>query len=303
MLLGGFRLPLSIARRSLLTTATLENAELQVSVIISTYNQPEWLAKTLTGYTIQEVAPSEIVIADDGSTDRTRQVIESFRGELACPIKHVWHEDLGFRKTLILNEAIRQSTGDYLIFTDGDCIPRRDYVATHRRHAHPSRFLSGGLFRLPMSTSREITSDDIHSGRIFSASWLVGQGVPLRPSLLKATAAPWIAPVLDRLTTTRATWNGCNASCFRQAAWEVGGFDERMHYGGEDREFGERLVNLGLKPRQLRYSAALLHLDHSRGYVKPELIRRNLEIRRETVRTFRVRTPYGLGSPREEAAA
>ncbi len=267
---------------------------MRTSVIISTYNQPEWLAKVLLGYTIQQVQPSEIVIADDGSTDETRDVIEAFRSQFACPITHVWHEDCGFRKTVILNEAIRQSTGDYLIFTDGDCIPRRDYVAMHVRYADPARFLSGGLYRLPLSTSKEISADDIRSGRIFSTSWLMTHGVPLHPQLLKVTTATWIAPLLNRLTTTRATWNGCNASCFRSAAWTVGGFDQRMEYGGEDREFGERLVNLGLKPLQLRYSAALLHLDHSRGYVKADLVRRNKEIRRETVRTHRIRTRHGL---------
>src|SRR5690606_26231251 len=122
-----------------------------------------------------------------------------------------------------LNQAIRRSTGDYIIFTDGDCIPRRDYVATHLRHAHPSRFLSGGAYRLPLSTSKSISADDIRSGRCFSAAWLTSNGIPIRPQLLKAAAPPWIASLLNRMTTTRATWNGNNASCYRAVALEVAG--------------------------------------------------------------------------------
>ena len=100
-----------------------------IGIIVSTYNNPEWLRKTLFGYTLQTVMPDEVVVADDGSTSETRDLIDQFRDRL--PIKHVWHEDRGFQKSEILNKAIAASTSDYLIFTDQDCVPRRDFIATH----------------------------------------------------------------------------------------------------------------------------------------------------------------------------
>ena len=97
-----------------------------VSIIISTYNQPEWLQKVLWGYEQQTQTDFEIIIADDGSTEETKMLIESFQKKSSFSILHVWQEDHGFQKTKILNKAIVASKGEYLILTDGDCIPRKD---------------------------------------------------------------------------------------------------------------------------------------------------------------------------------
>ncbi len=113
---------------------------MRISVIISTYNSPEWLEKVLWGYAAQTDHQFEILIADDGSHDATRRRIDSLRTPTQLTIQHVWHEDRGFRKCTILNRAIDAATGDYLIFSDGDCIPRADFIATHRRLAQPGRF-------------------------------------------------------------------------------------------------------------------------------------------------------------------
>ena len=104
---------------------------MKLSIIISTYNSEEWLHKVLLGYTIQSENDFEIIVADDGSTDKTKAVVQSFKDKFKHPILHVWHEDNGFRKCRILNSAIIKSNTDYLLFTDGDCIPRKDFVANH----------------------------------------------------------------------------------------------------------------------------------------------------------------------------
>src|SRR5690554_2143218 len=106
---------------------------MDISVIITTYNQPEWLEKVLWGCAVQTFPHFEIIIADDGSGPETREAIERMRSQLPMPLRHVWHEDRGFRKCEILNRAIAAASGDYLIFLDGDCIPRRDFVDVHRR--------------------------------------------------------------------------------------------------------------------------------------------------------------------------
>ena len=273
---------------------------MKISVIVSTYNQPEWLRKTLWGYACQARRADEILIADDGSGEATREEISAIAAETGLPLRHVWHADRGFRKTEILNKALAESTGDYLIFTDGDCIPRRDFVATHERLAKPGRFLSSGAVRLSMPASRAIRKVDVDNGKCFRVSWLrcrwraPGDKRPA-PALLKLRCrGPW-GDACSWLTTTRATWNGNNASCYRADALAVRGFDERMQYGGEDREFGERLVNHGLRGWPARFSAICVHLDHGRGYVEPEMITRNLAIRAETKRLRRVETDHGLG--------
>lgn len=267
---------------------------MRTSVILSTYNQPEWLTKTLWGYACQQVRPDEIIIADDGSTEATAMAIEHARGETGLNLRHVWHEDLGFRKTQILNQALEAATGSYLIFSDGDCVPRRDFVLVHAKNAARGCFLSGGAVRLSMDGSRSISEVDVATGGCFRTDWAAKQGGVKWSQRFKLLPAGVMATALDRLTTTRPTWNGGNASCWKKDAIEVGGFDERMQYGGEDREFGERLVNLGLKPLQVRHRAVVVHLEHGRGYVQPEMAERNRVIRATTVAMKRVRTEHGL---------
>jgi glycosyltransferase involved in cell wall biosynthesis len=129
---------------------------MNIALILATYNQPEWLEKVLWGYAVQSVRDFQVVIADDGSGPETAAVVERVRAETGMALVHVWHPDEGFRKCEILNRAILAADGDYLIFSDGDCIPRSDFVATHRRLAEPNRFLSGGYLMLPMEVSRRI---------------------------------------------------------------------------------------------------------------------------------------------------
>ncbi len=253
---------------------------MQASVIFSTYNSPEWLGKVLWGYSQQTHKDFEIIIADDGSTKETAALIETMRRETDLVIRHVWQEDDGFQKCRILNKAILHARADYVIFSDGDCIPRGDFVATHLREAEPGKYLSGSYFKLPMSTSKTITRDDIVSGRCFDKNWLYANGLPRRRKTLKISASPFFARVLNTITTTRCNLKGSNASAWLKDILAVNGFDERMQWGGLDREFGVRLVNLGVKPKHVRYNAICLHLDHSRGYKNPEMVKANKALRR-----------------------
>ncbi len=270
--------------------------ETSVSVIVSTYNQPQWLQKALWGFEVQTEKNFEIIIADDGSTAATARLIESFQKSSSLKIKHVWQEDKGFRKTVILNKAIKEASGEYLIFTDGDCIPRKDLVATHLRLSKRGSFLAAGYFKLPMNISQEISKENIVNQDCFDVKWLLQRGLKKSFKLKKLTSKdPW-EQILNFFTPTRATWSGNNASGWKDDIVAVNGFDERMQYGGEDREMGERLINNGIKPVQIRYSAITLHLDHERSYVTEEMILKNRAIRKITKREKRVWTDYGLVS-------
>jgi glycosyltransferase involved in cell wall biosynthesis len=267
---------------------------MNVSVILSTYNAPEWLEKVVWGYAVQTYRPFELIIADDGSTAETARLIERLRRQTDLDIGHVWHEDIGFRKCRILNKAIQAASGDYLIFSDGDCIPRWDFVARHVALARPRHLLSGGCVRLPMALSKRITVDDVIQRRATERHWLAARGLRDRQWQLRLNSGRRLARLLDTLTTTRATWNGCNASTWKSHVVGVNGYDERMGYGGLDREMGERLVNAGIRPIQVRFRAVLVHLDHARGYIRQKTWQANRALRRETRRSKTVWTPYGI---------
>lgn len=263
-----------------------------IGVIISTYNNPQWLEKTLWGYMRQSRPADEIIIADDGSNDHTRQMLRQY--EHILPIKHVWHEDLGFRKTIILNEALRLAHSEYLVFTDQDCIPRMDFLAVHESYATKQRFLSGGYFKLPLAISKLISRDDIIAQRAFQLKWLRQHGLKLNFKCSKLIQNNVFTHAMNLITPAKATWNGMNSSGWRDDLLAANGFDERMQYGGEDRELGERLENAGIKGRQIRYSAITIHLDHTRPYINQDAIELNKAIRRQTWLQHATQTDFGL---------
>ena len=266
----------------------------QASVILSTYNSVAWLEKVLWGFEVQTHRDFELIIADDGSGKETSAFIKQYQQHTALTIHWVWHPDEGFRKTEILNKAITRAAADYLIFTDGDCVPRRDFVATHLHLRRSNSFLSGGYYKLSRPLSERLTKEDIRQQRCFTVDWLRQQGHPRSLKDLKLVQTPWLATTLNRLTPTRPTWNGHNASTWKALVVAANGFDTRMKYGGEDREFGDRLVHAGIQPVQVRYSAICVHLDHDRGYVTPDMVAANKVIWDETRATGRKRSTHGL---------
>lgn len=265
-----------------------------ISIIVSTYNSPEWLEKVIWGFSVQTYKDFELVIADDGSNNKTLELIKRMQPEVFFPIKHVWHEDNGFQKTIILNKAILETSADYIIMTDGDCIPRKDFVEIHFKMRDKNVFLSGGYHKLPMETSKLINKDDIISGDCFDVSWLIRNGMSKSFKNNKLTSYGFKSKFLNFLTPTTPSWNGHNSSAWKKDILAVNGFDERMEYGGEDRELGERLVNNGIKGKQIRYSTTCLHLDHARGYVNENALALNKNIRSLTKQNKSTWTVFGI---------
>jgi glycosyltransferase involved in cell wall biosynthesis len=263
---------------------------------MSTYNAEAWLEKVLWGFSVQSVTDFEIIIADDGSRPATRELLDRMRPMLPVPLVHVWQEDNGFQKSQILNKAIVAATSDYLIFTDGDCIPRKDFVDAHLQYRQKGYFLSGGYFMLPMSISQAIDKDNIIYQDCFNIGWLRENGLQKSFKNTKLTAKGAVAKFLNWITPTTASWNGHNASGWKSDLVEINGFNQEMQYGGQDRELGERLFNKGLKSKQIRYSAIVVHLDHKRGYVNDETWKKNFAIRENTKKNKVVRTVIGIDS-------
>jgi glycosyltransferase involved in cell wall biosynthesis len=263
-----------------------------IGIIISTYNNPAWLEKVLWGYCWQTRKADEIIVADDGSGPETSALLKSFKPKL--PINHIWQEDNGFQKSRILNKALVAAESDYLIFTDQDCIPRSDFIAAHERFARQGYFLSGGYFKLPMDISRLINENDIITQNAFRFKWLRDHNLPFSLKCSKLIQNKFFVSLMNFITPTKATWNGCNSSGWREDMLKINGFNEEMQYHGQDREFGERLFNLSIKSIQIRYLAILLHLDHKRPYRTQESINKNKAIRKKTRNLGIIETPNGI---------
>jgi len=269
-------------------------SERAASVILATYRHPELLRRVLWGYRFQSTSDFEVLVADDGSGPDTAAVVAEASSELPVPVRHVWHEDQGYRKCTILNRAVSLARSPYLIFSDGDCIPRNDFVEAHLRLRRPGRFLSGGTLRLREEATPMIDRDVIESGRATDLAWLRGTGWRPGRRQLRLVRSRRLAAFLDHVTPTSATWNGCNASVERDAVFEANGFECSLGSGGQDREFGARLNNAGLRGIQVRHRAVLVHLYHTRPYRTAESEADTLRARLEVERSGRVRAKNGI---------
>jgi glycosyltransferase involved in cell wall biosynthesis len=260
--------------------------QLGCAVIVSTFNQPVLLDRCLFALDRQTAAPLELVVADDGSGEETRAVIAAFTKQTRLAVRHVWHEDRGFRKTRILNKAIHAAAADYLVFIDGDCVAHPDFIAEHLANATAGHYLNGSLIRLNAGASARITREAIASAAAFDARWLIRSGGRIDRRYLRLALDYRSRRWLNRNNRTPLYWLGSNSSCFRADAIAVNGFDNRFSYGFEDGDFGNRLENFGLTPRTVRWTAILLHLWHARPWARPEVIERNQQLV----------TPKGAGS-------
>src|SRR5215218_9517862 len=267
---------------------------MRISVILSTYDRPADLERVLWGYAAQGDRGFELVVADDGSGPETAELVRRVGRETGLEPLHVLHEDRVFRETEILNRAIAASAGDYLLFSDGDCIPRRDLVAVHRALARPGRFIAGGYLKLPADVSRRITVDDVVSGRVAELAWLRARGWRPGRRALRLSGSRRAGAVLDALTPTTAEFHGNNASAWRDALYAVNGFEGEMGYGGLDKALGYRLRNLGVRGVQARHRAVCLHLHHERPYKDPDVLRKNRARLAELKRGGETRARRGL---------
>ncbi len=224
---------------------------MRVSLVISTYNWPDALRLCLESVTRQKRVPDEVIIADDGSTETTGQVADSFRGRL--DIQHVWHEDKGFRKTVIMNKAFALCTGDYIIQTDGDIILDRHFIADHLAVARRGYYYDGSRGKL----NRTVTEKALRTDSFVPHFWTAGL-----TRRLNTLRLPLLTPFFYGYRKHKPE-RGCNLAFWRDDLYAVNGYDERMiGYGSEDRDLPERLRRLGVRKRFVKFMAVEYHLYH-----------------------------------------
>ena len=268
----------------------IENTEL----IIACYQKHDYLRLVLQTVVQQEWQPVSVCIADDGSGSAVRNVVEMFKEQHPeFAVRHVWQEDLGFRKNTILNKAVMSSERQYLIFVDNDCLLHPGFVRRHVELAERNCFLTGSLIRLSVQFTKDLllSGNVVWNGKRTLKGWRPrNYSEFLKSSPLKVE----FMSILDACSPVRKSWAGCNSSGFRDEILAVNGFDETMGYGGGDKEFGVRMKNSGVKGRHVRYSAPVYHLEHGRAYADERMQRENGEKIARARRERRVWTKHGI---------
>ena len=198
---------------------------MKTAVIVTTYNRPDALAAVLAGFQAQSVQDFELLIADDGSTAATRTAIDAFRNETGFPVHHLWHEDHGFRAAAIRNRALAATNADYIIFTDGDCVPARDFVAQHRALAERGWFVGGNRILLSAAFSGRVLAEKLPVHAFSATDWLLARcwrDVNRLLPLLQRDDGAWRKKRPLR-------WEGvktCNLGAWREDLVRVNGLDE-----------------------------------------------------------------------------
>ena len=236
---------------------------MDIAVIMTTYNRPDALAAVLEGYRAQRDRAFEIVVADDGSGQETATVVDACRDRGDLAIRRVWQEDRGFRAAAIRNRALAATEADYVIFTDGDCLPLPGFVAAHRRLAERGWFVAGNRILLAEALSLRILAE-----RLTVHGWSMRQWLALALNGEVNRFFPlWRIPLpglLRKLAARR--WQGvmtCNLAAWREDLLGVNGFDEAYEgWGLEDSDLALRLLHSGVSRKSARFAAPVLHLWH-----------------------------------------
>jgi len=236
---------------------------MRLSLIVATYNAPRELDLVLHGIARQSLLADEVLIADDGSRDDTRELISGWRARLPVPLQHVWQEDVGFRKSRVQNDAVRRARGEYLLFLDGDSIPHRHWIADHVRAARERRVLCGRRVRLGPELSRRVTPADVTSGTLENPLGIVFKSAFAKDSK-RALLGVRLPPLLERAFHPRSRkLMGVNVSMAKATFCAVNGYDEAFeHYGGEDLDLEIRLRRSGFELYPLLNRAVVYHMYH-----------------------------------------
>ncbi|NVD70355.1 glycosyltransferase [Duganella sp. BJB1802] len=264
---------------------------MKITVIISAHRKGRELECVLTGYAMQSRRPDQIIIAQDGRDPAIGAALEAVRRRgWTIPLLYQNQEQRGFGKYRALNRAVLAASGDLLLFTDGDCIPRDDYVANFVRLIRRGIFLSGGS-HVSIPEAYHLRHDLLEAVRdqsLFDYRHL--RAIPgFSKSANRLIRNRWLARALD-LLTQRDAFSGSNSCAWRDDVLAVGGFDERMAYGGGDLNMGLRLNHIGVRGVRARHTLVSLHLDHGRSYYCADLERANHDWNRQ-VRQSRLVLP------------
>ncbi|HEY9488378.1 MAG TPA: glycosyltransferase [Chryseosolibacter sp.] len=269
-----------------------------VSLIISFYNKIDYLKLIFAALERQSFRDFEVIIADDGSKPEVVEEIRQIMEHAPLTIQHLWHEDQGFRKTMIFNEAIRKSRSPYLIFMDGDCVPHSRFVEEHYKNRQPNVLLAGRRVYLSEKLSKSLDPEKIKDGYLEKVGFIItllADGIFGRSS--HVVKGIYVGNPLLRKFLNRAMKGvlGSNFSVHKSDLEAINGFDERYEAPavGEDSDIELRLVWNNVEIRMVKNMAVQYHIHHKK-LPRPQ---KNLEIFEAVKKEGQAFTPYGLVQP------
>lgn len=270
-----------------------------ISVIVSTYEWPEALDAVLRGLSGQSDAAFDVVVADDGSTASTAETVARWNESFGRRLVYAWQPDEGYRLARARNLGAAAARGGYLVFIDGDCLPRRHFVAAMRRASIAGWFLAGTRLELSERLSQHVLKACTPIERWSAAKLVARAGRDIRG---------WrhVTP-RDRRRSWRPNlpdfWPHGNGYGFcaavARADFEaVNGYDMRfVGWGEEDVDLAVRLQRHGLRCGYAGPRSAMLHLWHPARVATDRPTWRLLQ---ETIRSGRMEAVDGC---RELASA
>ena len=236
-----------------------------ITLVIAVYNAVRNLEFILCALRRQTFREFEVIVADDGSGPEIAALVERQRATSPFPLRHLWQEDSGFRKNVMLNKAIAASQTEYIVFIDGDCVPHRDFLSDHAQNRADQALLCGRRVNWSREISSALTLADIESGAYEKLSLRVlADGLMARSANLEDGVRIPNRAIRTILHRNKARILGCNFSVERELLERVNGFDEQYLAPGlgEDTDIAFRLQLIGVKLLTLRYLALLYHLYH-----------------------------------------
>ncbi len=224
------------------------------SLVISTYNWPEALNVCLLSVMNQSHLPSEIIIADDGSDERTKEVIEAYQKIDKVEIVHIWHPDDGFRLSTIRNKAIAKARYSYIVQIDGDIVLNRHFIQDHLAVAEEQCFIRGTRSHITQPFVQETLKQRKINFRFYS------KGVKNRFNALRIPFLSWI---VTKKKLSGKNIKGCNMAFWKKDFIEVNGYNNALTgWGHEDEELATRMVNKGVQKKSVKLRCVQFHIFH-----------------------------------------
>lgn len=236
---------------------------MKIAVVIATYNRCDALEVLLEGYLHQDTGDFELIVADDGSKDDVRVLTESYARRAPFPVTHLWHEDKGFRATVMRNRGLAATRADYVIYTDADCVPAPDFIRRHRMLAEPGWFLSGNRVLLSECLTTRLLRERLPLHAWSNIRWA---GARLQGDINRLLPLLRLPDGAFRKRNPER-WKGvktCNFSAWRNDLLNVNGFDEAYagRWGLEDSDLAIRMIHAGIHHKNARFGASVFHLWH-----------------------------------------
>jgi glycosyltransferase involved in cell wall biosynthesis len=231
-----------------------KNTYPKCSLITPTYNWPEALELLLLSVQNQNYLPNEVIIADDGSKEDTRSLIEKYQNDFPVPLHHLWHEDIKNRKPAIMNKAVAKAKYEYIIEIDGDIIMHKDFVKDHLSLAEKNAFLYGSRVNIQKDYLETLFKKKKIHFNFFS------KGIKKRGRTLHI---PLLANRYKKEDRRSSKLRGCNMSFWRSDFIKINGFNEALvGWGIDDSEMIQRLINIGVQGKRLKFKGIVFHIYH-----------------------------------------